>query len=489
MMKSRNTSAAGFRDELHRTAQCAAGKESGVAIRDGRLKKGLNSAFAKVNQSIDVDWRLYRQDIRGSVVYARALQQRGILTEEELKSIEGGLGSIETEIAEGKFEFLTEDEDIHMNIERRLFELIGEAAHKLHTGRSRNEQVVLDERLFLLEAAGVIEERLVTLLKALTKRAKEYLATIIPSYTHLRQAQAVSLAHLFLAYVHALRRDLDRLDDLDSRLSISPLGSGAVAGSTMGVDRELMKTELGFKQISKNSIDAVSTRDFIMEFQWVCVSLFLTLSRISEDLILFSSDEFGFIALPDDLCTTSSLMPQKKNPDSLELIRGKTSRVVGNLMSILTLMKGLPYTYNRDFQEDKAGLFDTVDTCSEALDLMTEVVKGLSVNEQNIDRILESSKGSLFATDIADYLVHKGMPFREAHRSVGSIVGYAVENDLHLKDISLDMYRKYCPLADKDIYEIFDFIRSVNCHDVVGGTALKRVAGEIKRLEEELCES
>ncbi len=457
-----------------------------MALRDGRLKKGLHGAFLRVNQSIDVDRKLYREDLRGSAAYARALLKRGILTADELRLISEGLTSIEAEIEKGTFEFREEDEDIHMNIERRLQELIGDAAHKLHTGRSRNEQVVLDERLYIMDSVETLKERLDTLFRALVEKAKLHLTTIVPSYTHMRQAQAVSLAHLFLAYYHALKRDRDRFVDFEKRLKVLPLGSGAVAGSSIGIDRDFLKKTLGFKSLSRNSIDAISTRDFMIEFQYICVSLFLTLSRMAEDIIIFSSEEFGFYTLPDEMSTTSSLMPQKKNPDSLELIRGKTSRIIGNLLAIITLVKGTPYTYNRDFQEDKEGLFDTAESCSDALDLMSEVMRGMGVNEKSVNRALESSKGALFATDVADYLVGKGLPFREAHAVVGSIVRHADENNLKFGDISLDSYKTFSPLFDKDVYDLFDYIRSVNSHDVIGGTALKRVAEEIKRIEEEL---
>jgi argininosuccinate lyase len=462
---------------------------SRLPIRNGRLGENLNEAFLRVNQSIDFDRRLYREDIRGSIAYAGALQKRGILTKDELGSIVHGLESIKEEIEKGGFSFRAEDEDIHMNIERRLFELIGETAYKLHTGRSRNEQVVLDERLYLIEVVQSLDRKLALLFKALLRKAKHCLTTIIPSYTHLRQAQAVSLAHIFLAYYHALGRDRERLKDFEKRLKILPLGSGAVAGSSFGVDRDFLKRKLGFAEISRNSIDAVSTRDHIVEFEFICVSIFVTLSRISEDIIIFSSEEFGYYELPDELSTTSSLLPQKKNPDSLELIRGKTARVVGNLLSIITLLKGLPYTYNRDLQEDKEGLFDTVSSCFDALDLMAEIIKGIIINEDAINRILEWSRGKLFATDIADYLVGKGVSFREAHRIVGAVVRYANEKMLHLKDIPLQKYRKFCPRFNDDVYGLFDYIRSVNTHDVQGGTALKRVAEEIKRVEEELKKS
>jgi len=457
-----------------------------VPIRDGRLEGQLNKAFSKLNASIDFDKRLYREDIKGSIAYAKALFKKGILTAGEQNAIINGLLSIEREIEEGTFSFKEKDEDIHMNIERRLYEKIGETAYKLHTGRSRNEQIVLDERLFLIDASEKLKKSLYRLFTALFEKAKKNCKTIIPSYTHLRQAQAVSLGHLFLAYYTALRRDKDRLDDFKKRLKVMPLGSGAAAGSSIGINREFLREELLFESLSRNSIDAVSTRDFILEFEFICSSVMITLSRISEDIIIFSSDEVDFLSLPDDLSTTSSLMPQKKNPDSVELIRGKSGRVIGNLVSILVLMKGLPYTYNRDLQEDKQGLFDTVDSTLAVIDVMHEVIKGLTVNEKKIKEILEKSRGFLFGTDIADYLVKKGVAFRNAHKTIGSIVKYALEQDKSLPELTLEEYKKFDKAFDEDIFEVFDYVKSVNSHDTPGGTALNRIEEELLRIEKEL---
>ncbi len=439
-----------------------------------------------MNASIDFDRRLYREDIRGSIAYAKALEKRGILDRNECRAVVDGLLVIEREITTGAFDFRVEDEDIHMSIERRLFEKIGAAAHKLHTGRSRNEQVVLDERMHLIEACESIYEKMLFLSKALVDRAKEHLSTIIPIYTHLRKAQPVSLGHLFLAYCHALERDRERMKDFQKRLRVLPLGSGAAAGSSIGIDRNQLLKELPFETLSRNSIDAVSTRDFIMEFEFICVLIGITLSRMAEDIIIYSSEEFGFLDLPDDLTTTSSLLPQKKNPDSLELIRGKSARVIGSLVWILTLMKGTPYTYNRDFQEDKECLFDTIDTAMKCSAVMTEVVNGLRVNGERVEEALGRSGGTLFATDIADYLVDKGVPFREAHRTVGELVRFAGERGIDLKDLTIEQYRKFNGAFEKDVHGLFDYIGSVNRHDVVGGTALKRVAEEIKRMENKL---
>jgi argininosuccinate lyase len=457
-----------------------------VSIREGRFEKPIGGAFARINPSIRFDRRLYREDIAGSIAYARALGRLGVVNRGEERAIVDGLRSIEREIEEGTFHFRDEDEDIHMNIERRLAEKIGEAAGKLHTGRSRNEQIVLDERLYLFEATVSLRERLLALCRVLVSRSGEQIATVIPSYTHLRQAQLVSLAHLLLAYVHALRRDAERLNDYEKRLKVLPLGSGAVAGSSIGIDREPLMVELGFSSISRNSIDAVSTRDFIAEFEFVCASVMVTLSRVAEDLIIYSSEEFGFIELPDESSTTSSLMPQKKNPDSLELVRGKTARVMGHLFALFTLMKGLPYAYDRDLQEDKEGLFDAVDTVLACVDATAEVVEGIRVNGDRIAAALAASGGLVYATDLADYLVRKGLPFREAHRTVGRMARNVVEKKRPLDAFSLEEFRAFSPLVGEDVYAIFDPLRSLNGHDVPGGTAIGRIEEEIRLLKKEL---
>ncbi|HUT66560.1 MAG TPA: argininosuccinate lyase [Spirochaetota bacterium] len=454
-----------------------------MSLRDGRLQKPISEGFRGMNSSVGVDKRLFREDIRGSVAYARALRKKGIIGKDEEELIVKGLFEIEEEIEKGSFLFRDEDEDIHMNVERRLHEKIGDAAYKLHTGRSRNEQIVLDERLYLMRVSDEVEKKIVETIRSILKKARKSIDVVIPSYTHLRQAQPVSLAHLFLAYCHALKRGRERLFDYRKRLDRMPLGSGAVAGSSIGIDREFLKTELGFSELTKNSIDAVSTRDFILEFVWICTEVCITLSRMAEDLIIFSSDEFGFFGIPDELSTTSSLMPQKKNPDSLELIRGKSARVTGNLIALLTLLKGLPYTYDRDLQEDKEPLFDTADSTLSVLEVMRGVFHGLEVKKEGIKKRLERSNDLFFATDIADWLVERDMPFREAHRKVGEVVQYAVKEGRALRDIALDEYKRFCPTFDKNIYALFDYERSINRHDVPGGTAFRRIEEQIAALE------
>ncbi|RKY02637.1 MAG: argininosuccinate lyase [Spirochaetes bacterium] len=457
-----------------------------MKIRDGRLKKPLSKSFEHLNSSIGFDIRLAKYDIAGSIAYAKALKRVGIITDKEMKSIINGLETIQLEIENGKFVPNPENEDIHMNIEMRLLELVGTVALKLHTGRSRNEQIVLDERLYLIDALKNIKSNLKNLLKSLYLKAKNSRKIIMPSYTHLQQAQLISASHLLLAYYRAIYRDHQRLLDIEKRLNEMPLGSGAVAGSSIGIDREFLLKELGFISLTKNSIDAVSNRDFIIEFEFILTSIFLTLSRISEDFIIYSTQEFGFIILPDELTTTSSLMPQKKNPDSLELIRGKSTKIIGNLFSIITLLKALPYSYNRDLQEDKPGLFESIDWVLVCIDVMREIIDGLSFNDSRIKEVIKGSKDYIFATDIADYLVQRGMPFREAHQIVGKIVSFSESNKKRLSEIKIEEYKKFSPLFDKDIYKVFDPVKSVNNHNVYGGTAINRIDEILNEIEEEL---
>jgi argininosuccinate lyase len=457
-----------------------------MTLRNGRLKIPLHDSLRRLGSSISFDRRLFREDIRGSMAYAKALSRRGLIQKKEEELILKGLLEIEKEIESGKFLFKEEDEDIHMNIERRLFEKIGDPAHKLHTGRSRNEQIVLDEKLYLVDVTRTLNKKLGVLLETILELAKSNIDVIVPSYTHLRQAQPVSIAHLLLAYCHALKRGKERLVEFKKRLDTMPLGSGACAGSSIGIDRNFLMKELGFSSITRNAIDAVSTRDFIAEFEWICSALFVTFSRMCEDIIIYSSEEFSICTIPDELSTTSSLMPQKKNPDPLELVRGKSARVIGNLFSLMVLMKGIPYTYNRDIQEDKEGLFDTVDNTLLVLDVMKALFEGITLNRESIARSLDKSKDLLFATDMVDYLVEKGVPFRKAHGIVGRIARYAAEKGMALGKIPVDEYKKFCSSFDEDLYEIFDWARSVNRHDVPGGTAFSRIEEEIKNFALEL---
>ncbi len=446
-------------------------KKSKSDLRN-RFKKGIDKNVEKYVASIPFDWRLYKQDIAGSRAHAQMLASRGIITKKEVELIVKGLAAIQEEIEQGKFQFKVELEDIHMNIEARLFEKIGDVAGKLHTARSRNDQVALDLRLFVKEAIAETVGKLKAFQIALLDMAEANKSAIMPGYTHLQQAQPVLFAHHLLAYFEMFQRDVMRLQDCSKRTDILPLGSGALAGVGYPIDRDFVAKKLGFREVSRNSLDAVSDRDFVIEYEAVAAMAMMHISRLAEELVLWSSAEFGFVELDDAYATSSSIMPQKKNPDVAELARGKTGTVYGNLVGILTMMKGLPLSYNRDMQEDKEGLFDTVDKLITTLVVLTGLVKGLKVNA---DRMRQPMSGSyLLATDIADYLVGKGLPFREAHRVVGELVQYAVGKNRGFQELSLDEYRKFSPLFSKDVFNI-TIETSVAARNVVGGTAPKQV--------------
>jgi argininosuccinate lyase len=439
----------------------------------GRFKKAADKKVDQYTASIPYDWRLYPYDIAGSIAHARMLAKQGIITDKDADTIILGLNGIKEEIALGQFLFKAELEDIHMHIEARLIEKIGEVGGKLHTARSRNDQVALDMRLFAKDAVANTLVGLGELQKALVALAEANKDVIIPGYTHLQTAQPVLLAHHLLAYFEMLQRDTARFIDCLKRVDIMPLGSGALAGVAYNVDREFLAKELGFSQVSRNSLDAVSDRDFIIEYQAAAGLAMMHLSRLAEELILWSSAEFGFIELDEAYATGSSIMPQKKNPDVAELARGKTGRVYGNLMALLTTMKALPLAYNRDLQEDKEGFFDTVDTLLSTLDVFSGMVKAIKVNAQNARRALE--KGCILATDLADYLVKKGMAFRAAHEVVAKLVGYAVEQDKPLNKLTVTEYKKFSKLFEKDVLSI-TIESSLAARDVTGGTAPEQVA-------------
>jgi len=427
--------------------------------------------------SIPFDQRLYRQDIKGSIAHARMLAKQGIIAEREAETIIKGLNSIRKEIEQGKFQFSTELEDIHMNIEARLFEKIGDVAGKLHTARSRNDQIALDMRLFLKEEIPKTIDTIKALQSSLVELAEVNKEVIMPGYTHLQQAQPVLLAHHLLAYFEMFQRDKERFHDCLKRTDVLPLGSGALAGVAYPVDRQFLAQELGFSEISNNSIDAVSDRDFVVEFQAAAAITMMHLSRLAEELTLWSSSEFGFIEIGKAFTTGSSIMPQKKNPDVAELARGKTGRVYGNLMGILTTMKSLPLAYNRDMQEDKQGLFDTLDTLHSTVEVFAEMLKTIKVNTK---RVREAIKDYILATDLADYLVKKGMPFREAHGAVAKLTEYAVNAEKSFHELSLSEYRKFSPLFAKDVYNI-TLESSITSRDIPGGTAPSRVEAALKK--------
>ncbi len=438
----------------------------------GRFSKDADKSAAKYTASIAFDWRLYPYDIAGSIAHAKMLAKQGIISNKEAEVITEGLASIREEIEQGKFEFKSELEDIHMNIEARLIEKVGEVGGKLHTARSRNDQVALDLRLFTKEA---INDTLLSLKKfqqALISLAEANKNVIMPGYTHLQRAQPVLLAHHLLAYFEMLQRDIDRFNDCLKRTDVMPLGSGALAGISYNIDREFLAQELGFSQISQNSMDAVSDRDFIVEYEAAASICIMHLSRLAEEIILWSSIEFDFVELDEAYATGSSIMPQKKNPDVAELIRGKTGRVYGNLMALLATMKALPLSYNRDMQEDKEGFFDTVDTLLSGLEVFTGMLRTLRVKAENMEQA--AKQGYILATDLADYLVKKGEAFRTAHDIVARLVRYATEKGKSFSELSLAEYRGFSPLFGDNVYSI-TVESSLAARDNIGGTAPKRV--------------
>jgi len=446
----------------------------------GRFVTHTVESVENFTASIAVDARLYRHDIMGSIAHAKMLARQRIISSIEARKIVRGLQAIEREIDNGKFAFSNADEDIHMNIERRLTERIGSAGGKLHTARSRNDQVALDMRLFLRDEVKLILDALATLRQELVKTAQKHLDVIMPGYTHLQRAQPVLFAHHLLAYVEMFLRDSERFADGLERINVLPLGSGALAGTTFPIDRRYVAKLLGFRRISKNSIDAVSDRDFLLEFLAAASILFVHLSRLADELVLWSSQEFGFIELPEGYCTGSSMMPQKKNPDVPELIRGKTGRVFGHLHALLTIMKGLPLAYNRDLQEDKLPLFDTVDTVKASVKMMSEIVAGMKVGRERMQRAVED--GFMNATDVADYLAERGVPFRDAHEITGRIVQFCLTNNKRIDDLSLDEFKRFSAKFDKSIYDYLQVEAVVARRSALGGTARQNVLRRLKEL-------
>ena len=428
--------------------------------------------------SIPFDQRLYCQDIEGSIAHARMLAKQGIIAENEAETIIKGLNSIRDEIEQGKFKFKIEFEDIHMNIEAGLFEKIGDVAGKLHTARSRNDQIALDMRLFVKEEILKTIDKIKALQSSLVELAEANKSVVMPGYTHLQQAQPVLLAHHLLAYFEMFERDKERFHDCLKRTDVLPLGSGALAGVPYPLDREFVARELGFSKVSANSLDAVSDRDFIIEYAAVAAIIMMHLSRLSEELILWSSSEFGFIEIGEAFTTSSSIMPQKKNPDVAELARGKTGRVYGNLMGIITTMKSLPLAYNRDMQEDKEGFFGTVDTLHSSLEVFAGMIKTIKVNTDRISQAMKTDY--ILATDLADYLVKKGMPFREAHGVVARLSKYAASKGKNFRELELKEYREFSPLFGEDVYKI-TLESSVAARNVVGGTSPQQVEKALRR--------
>jgi len=447
----------------------------------GRFRHKTNRLVESFTVSVAVDRRLYAYDIQGSIAHCKTLEKARVLTTSETKTIVRGLESVKTELERGRFRFAPRDEDIHMAIERRLTELIGTLGGKLHTGRSRNDQVALDIRLYLRDHISQLLAHLEHFQRILVAKGKANRTVAMPGYTHLQRAQPVLFAHHLLAYVEMFERDKGRLRDASVRLNVMPLGSGALAGTNYPVDRRFTASLLGFPAVTQNSLDAVSDRDFMIEVASALSITMMHLSRLSEELILWSSQEFQFVELPDAFCTGSSMMPQKKNPDVPELVRGKTGRVYGHLINLLTTLKALPLSYNRDLQEDKPALFDGLDTVAASVEVLTELMRRLTVNRDVLKQAVQG--GGMLATEVADYLVTRGVPFREAHEITGRLVRAALDQGRELTDFSLEELRNFSQRIEKGIFLRLTVTAAIDRKSQVGGTARLRVERRIKDLE------
>ena len=444
----------------------------------GRFNKGSSSLLEQFNASIGFDNRMYAEDIAGSIAHSKMLNKIGILTVEEQEKIENGLIQIKEMIDNGNFEFHISDEDIHMAVEKKLIELIGSLGGKLHTGRSRNDQVALDIRMYLKKEILNIKDLLKLLMEAIVEVAESNKDVIMPGYTHLQRAQPILFSHHMMAYYEMMKRDLDRLEDCFKRVDVMPLGAGALAGTTYPLDRHYVSELLGFSKVTENSLDTVSDRDFIIETNFVISMILMHLSRFSEELIIWSTSEFSFVEMDDTYSTGSSIMPQKKNPDVTELVRGKTGRVFGNLIGILTVMKGLPLAYNKDTQEDKEGVFDSIDTIKIVLEIFSPMLKTMKIKKENMKASIY--EGFINATDIADYLAKKGLPFREAHKVVGELVSYCEQNNKLLTDLSYEEFKNSHSLFKEDIVKESSIEACINGRKTYGGTALSDVERQIE---------
>lgn len=457
------------------------GGKTRTKLWSGRFTEETDRLVEVFTTSLPFDERLFHHDIEGSMAHCRMLQKQGIISSTDAGKILDALAEIREEIQSGTYRFLQSDEDIHMAVERGLLERIGPAGGKVHTGRSRNDQVSLDMRLYLRAEIGEILKLIGELKKTLVALAKREIDTIMPGYTHLQKAQPVLLSHYLLAFREMLERDATRLIDCLERMNVMPLGSAALAGTSLPLDRKFTAKRLGFKSISTNSMDAVSDRDFVAEFIFDAGLLMMHLSRFCEDLIIWSSGEFGFVEISDAYTTGSSIMPQKKNPDVAELIRGKTGRIYGNLVGILTVLKGLPMTYNRDLQEDKEPLFDTVDTVKASLRVLSGMAGNLAFNRPRM--LEEAAKGFSTATDVAEYLVIKGIPFREAHGIVGRLVAHCIAEGKDLPDLSLQELRKFYAGFEEGVYAVIPVKKAVHARQTFGGTARREVLKQIREAE------
>jgi len=451
----------------------------------GRFTGKGDAGFVEFNRSFGFDRRLFEVDVRASIAHCSGLAGAGVLNAGEAKKIKDGLEAILARgLSDSNYFDELPAEDIHSFVEARLVELIGEPGRKLHTGRSRNDQVATDLRLWLRAAIDQVVARARSAQEALLDTAEANRAVVIPGYTHLQRAQPVLLAHWCLAYFEMLVRDRERLAEVRKRVNVMPLGAAALAGTSFPIDREEVARELGFDSVSRNSLDAVSDRDFCVEFASACALIMVHLSRLAEDIILYSTTEFGFFELSDAVVTGSSLMPQKKNPDSMELVRGKAGRVFGHTMSLLTTLKGLPLAYNKDMQEDKETVFDALDTTSACLEVTAIVLRNLRVNE---DRTREASaKGYMNATELADYLVRKGMPFREAHETVGRVIIHAIERGGELEALTLDEMRSFSPLIENDVYDALSLESTLASKSQIGGTSAERVGEALSQARSSL---
>lgn len=451
----------------------------------GRFTKQTNRLVEEYTASIGFDKTLAEEDVQGSLAHVTMLGKCGILPEEDVETIKEGLHAVLHKIERGELEYSVADEDIHMNIEKQLIDEVGSVGGKLHTGRSRNDQVATDMHLYLRKRVVEFVGLLQNLQESLLTQAKANLDTIVPGYTHLQRAQPILFAHHLLAYVSMFGRDIERLQDSYKRINVLPLGAGALAGTTFPIDRHFVAEQLHFDAVYENSLDAVSDRDFILEFLADASILMMHLSRLSEELVLWSSTEFRFVELDDAFCTGSSIMPQKKNPDVPELVRGKTGRVYGNLMGLLTVLKSLPLAYNKDMQEDKEGMFDTVATLQGALQLFGPMIATMKVNKERMREAVNKDFSN--ATDIADFLANKGLPFRQAHEVIGKTVLYCIQNDKYLLDLTLDEFKQFSTLFDDTIYQVLQPESVVNARNVYGGTASGQVSAAIERAEAKLA--
>ncbi|GAA0377173.1 argininosuccinate lyase [Bacillus horti] len=443
----------------------------------GRFTKETNKLVEEFTASIAFDQLLALEDIEGSLAHVQMLGETGILPQEDVVTIKQGLLRIKDKVQQGEVEFLVEDEDIHMNIERLLIEEVGAVGGKLHTGRSRNDQVATDMHLYLRNRTLEFIDLVKAVQEAIVKQAKEHVETILPGYTHLQRAQPVSFAHHLLAYFWMFERDKERLQDSLKRINVLPLGAGALAGTTFPIQRERVAELLGFDHIYPNSMDAVSDRDFIVEFLGIASTLMMHISRLSEELVVWSSQEFQFVELDDSFCTGSSIMPQKKNPDVPELLRAKTGRVYGNLFGLLTVLKGLPLAYNKDMQEDKEGMFDTVATLDGSLRLLAPMIETMTVNTDKMKSAVQQDYSN--ATDIADYLAKKGVPFRDAHEVIGKIVLYAIQHKKYLLDLSMEEYQEFHAEFQEDIFSVLDPTNVVAARESAGGTGFVQVKEQL----------